>query len=144
MVRKEDKGSFELTIVCDNKWNIIPLPSLKAFERPKQLYEAMEFMKTIEKERIEEVVILSSNFFKFKLKARSEIIQKCSNNLIANFNTIAQQSSQITLFCALESDIRKKDFLTEKLNKAINIERIAPFFATEFISENVNLSLSIG
>uniref|UniRef100_A0A915MHE4 VWFA domain-containing protein n=1 Tax=Meloidogyne javanica TaxID=6303 RepID=A0A915MHE4_MELJA len=131
MVRKEDKGSFELTIVCDNKWNIIPLPSLKAFERPKQLYEAMEFMKTIEKERIEEV-------------ARSEIIQKCSNNLIANFNTIAQQSSQITLFCALESDIRKRDFLTEKLNKAINIERIAPFFATEFISENVNLSLSIG
>lgn len=130
MVRKEDKGSFELTIVCDNKWNIIPLPSLKAFERPKQLYEAMEFMKTIEKERIEE--------------ARSEIIQKCSNNLIANFNTIAQQSSQITLFCALESDIRKRDFLTEKLNKAINIERIAPFFATEFISENVNLSLSIG
>ncbi|CAK5044914.1 unnamed protein product [Meloidogyne enterolobii] len=130
MVRKEDKGSFELTIVCDNKWNIIPLPSLKAFERPKQLYEAMEFMKTIEKERIEE--------------ARSEIIQKCSNNLIANFNTIAQQSSQITLFCAFESDIRKRDFLTEKLNKAINIERIAPFFATEFISENVNLSLSIG
>ncbi|KAL7077132.1 hypothetical protein ACQ4LE_004050 [Meloidogyne hapla] len=130
MVRKEDKGSFELTIVCDNKWDIIPLPSLKAFERPKQLYEAMEFMKTIEKERIE--------------NAYSEIIKKCSNNLITNFNTIAQKSSQITLFCALENDIRKRDFVAEKLNKAIIIERIAPFFATEFISENVNLSLSIG
>ncbi|KAF7638940.1 hypothetical protein Mgra_00001463 [Meloidogyne graminicola] len=130
MVRKEDKGSFELTIICDNKWNILPLPLLNTNEKPKQRYEAMEFIKTIEKERIE--------------NAQSEIIKKCSNNLISNFNAIAQQSNQITLFCSFENNIQIKDFLIEKLYKSIPIERISPFFATEFISENVNLSLSIG
>lgn len=53
MVKKEAKGHFEVTIECANNWGQIA--PVRAKERPQQRHENMEFMKTIEKERVEQV-----------------------------------------------------------------------------------------
>lgn len=54
-------------------------------------------------------------------------------------------SIQAMLMCSLERDNRGKDHAqAETVRRAVQQAKIAPFYAAEFSSENVQLSLSIG
>jgi hypothetical protein len=82
MVQKESRGHIELTIEIANNWGP-GLPPLRAKERPEQRMEALEFMRTLERERQE--------------YARCEASLRCANHWSTHFRTFAQQFAEASI-----------------------------------------------
>ena len=79
MVKKEARGHFELTIEIPNNYGAVP--PIRAKQKPEQRFEALEFMKTLERERVDQ--------------ARCEAVLQCANFWNAHFRTVVQQFAEV-------------------------------------------------
>ena len=110
LIKKESAGTFDVTIECPRIGE--PL-SLSIKEKPKQKFESLEFMKTIEKQG-------------GKSAERVEQIIQDKNVVKGTMDVIAQGSEETTLIVAIQKEKKYRDDEDEETSakKSFKTQRV--------------------